>query len=143
MLYQKGDSVKGFEELTLELTDWCPSKCLHCSSESSPSCTNGLPYELMLRLIKEAGQLGAAKVSLGGGEPTASENFFPIVHQVIKTGMFVEVFTCGLSTTTKGITSLPHRIIKNCAGTKGIKFIFSFHGSNAHTGVYRDRHENQ
>ncbi|MBN1807304.1 MAG: radical SAM protein [Sedimentisphaerales bacterium] len=125
--------MKGFEELTLELTDWCPSKCLHCSSESSPSCTNGLPYELTVCLIKEAGKLGAAKVSLGGGEPTADENFLPVVHQVLETGMLVEVFTCGLFSTTQGTTSLPPTIIESCAGIKGIKFIFSFHGASAET----------
>src|SRR4030042_3809273 len=96
MFLKKGDYVKGFEELTLELTDWCPLKCLHCSSGSSPSCTNGLPCELALCLVDDAGRLGAAKVSLGGGEPTASESFLPVVRQVLETGMLVEVFTCGL-----------------------------------------------
>ncbi len=123
--------MKGFEELTLELTDWCPSKCLHCSSGSGPSCTNGLPYEVALRLVDEAGQLGAAKVSLGGGEPTAGESFFPVVRRVLEMGMLVEVFTCGLASTTHGITSLPPAIIESCAGIKGIKFIFSFHGASA------------
>jgi len=123
--------VKGFEELTLELTDWCPSKCLHCSSGSGPNCTNKLTYEVALRLVNEAGQLGAAKLSLGGGEPTACESFLPIVRRTLETGMLVEVFTCGLATTTHGITSLPPAIIESCAGIKGIKFIFSFHGASA------------
>ena len=128
--------MKGFEELTLELTDWCPSECLHCSSVSGPSCTNSLPRELSLRLVDEAGQLGAAKVSLGGGEPTASDIFFPVARRVLESGMLLEVFTCGLSKTTKGITSLPTTIIENCAGLKDIKFIFSFHGATAHTHDY-------
>lgn len=136
MLFRKSDSVKGFEELTLELTDWCPSKCLHCSSGSDPSCTNGLPYELALRLVNEAGQLGAAKVSLGGGEPTACESFFPVVRRVLETGMLVEVFTCGLASTTHGITSLPLAIIESCTGLRGVKFIFSFHGATAQTHDY-------
>jgi len=128
--------VKGFEELTIELTDWCPSKCLHCSSGSGPSCTSELPYELALGLVNEAGQLGAAKVSLGGGEPTACESFLPVVRRALETGMLVEVFTCGLATTTHGITSLPPAIIESCAGIKGIKFIFSFHGATAQTHDY-------
>ena len=136
MLFRKSDSVKGFEELTLELTDWCPSKCLHCSSGSSPSCTNGLPYELALRLVNEAERLGAAKVSLGGGEPTASESFLPIVRRVLESGMLLEVFTCGLAATIQGITSLPLAIIESCAGLRGVKFIFSFHGATAQTHDY-------
>lgn len=136
MLFRKSDSVKGFEELTLELTDWCQSKCLHCSSGSSSSCTNGLPYELALRLVNEAGQLGAAKVSLGGGEPTASESFLPVVRRVLESGMLLEVFTCGLAATIQGITSLPLAIIESCTGLRGVKFIFSFHGASAQTHDY-------
>jgi radical SAM protein with 4Fe4S-binding SPASM domain len=92
-----------------------------------------LPYELTVRLVKEAGQLGAVKVSLGGGEPTADENFLPVVYRVLETGMLVEVFTCGIASTTQDIISLPPTIIESCAGIKGIKFIFSFHGASAET----------
>jgi radical SAM protein with 4Fe4S-binding SPASM domain len=131
MLFQKGDSVKGFEELTLELTDWCPSKCLHCSSGSGQSCSNTLPHELALCLVDEAGRLGAAKVSLGGGEPTASESFLPVIRKTIEREMLVEVFTCGLSIAPNGVSSLPIPIIEACAGLKGVKFIFSFHAATA------------
>ncbi len=136
MLFRKGNSVKGFEELTLELTDWCPSECLHCSSSSSPSCTNSLRRDLALRLVYEAGRLGAAKVSLGGGEPTASDSFFPVVRRVLESGMLLEVFTCGLTTTNHCIASIPSAIIDKCSGLKGIKFIFSFHGATAQTHDY-------
>jgi len=128
--------VKGFEELTLELTDWCPSKCLHCSSGSSPSCMNGLPCELALRLVDEAGRLGAEKVSLGGGEPTASKSFLPVVRRAVGQEMFVEVFTCGLTARSDGASSLPTTIFDGCAGLKGVKFIFSFHGATAHSHDY-------
>lgn len=136
MLLEKGDSVKGFEELTLELTDWCPSKCLHCSSGSGPNCKNELPHDLALRLVDEARQLGAAKVSLGGGEPTASESFLPVVRRTVKQQMLVEVFTCGLTATSDGGDSLPTAIIEGCAGLKDVKFIFSFHGATGQTHDY-------
>jgi radical SAM protein with 4Fe4S-binding SPASM domain len=128
--------MKGFEELTLELTDWCPSKCLHCSSGSGPNCRNWLPRELALCLVDEARRLGAAKVSLGGGEPTASESFLPVVHRAIEQRMFVEVFTCGLTATSDGVDSLPAAIVENCDGLKGVKFIFSFHGATVQTHDY-------
>ena len=136
MLFRKDNSVKGFEELTLELTDWCPSECLHCSSESGPNCTNRLPHKLALRLVEDAERLGAAKVSLGGGEPTASESFLPVVRRVLESGMLLEVFTCGLAATIQGITSLPLAIIESCTGLRGVKFIFSFHGATAQTHDY-------
>ena len=128
--------MKGFQELTLELTDWCPSQCLHCSSRSSPSCTNLLEPDLALRLVNEAGRFGAAKISLGGGEPTASDSFLPVVRRALESGMLLEIFTCGLSKTDKGIASLPRAVIENCSGLKDIKFIFSFHGATANTHDY-------
>jgi len=90
-----------------------------------------LPYEIALRLVDEAALLHAAKVSLGGGEPTASESFLPVVRRVLETGMLLEVFTCGLAANTQGITSLPPAIIESCTGLRGVKFIFSFHGATA------------
>ena len=128
--------MKGFEELTLELTDWCPSKCLHCSSGSGFSCTNGLQHGLVLRLVDEAGDMGATKVSLGGGEPTASRIFLPIIQRVLERGMLLEVFTCGLATNSQGIVSLSTTTIERCANLKGVKFIFSFHGATARIHDY-------
>ncbi len=128
--------MKGFEELTLELTDWCPSKCLHCSSKSGPNCKNNLPQKLLLDLIDEAKLLGAQKISLGGGEPTSSENFMPVVLRVTKRNMLLEVFSCGLSVVDNHLESLPVSLLKNLEGLKDIKFIFSIHGATAQTHDY-------
>jgi radical SAM protein with 4Fe4S-binding SPASM domain len=50
--------------------------------------------------------------------------------------MLVEVFTCGLTATPDGVASLPAAIIEDCAGLKGVKFIFSFHGATVQTHDY-------
>ena len=61
------------------------------------------------------------------------ENFLPVVRRTIERRMLVEVFTCGLTVTPEGVDSLPTAIIEGCAGLRGVKFIFSFHGATAQT----------
>jgi len=125
-----GKAMEGFEELTIELTDWCPSRCLHCSSSSSPTCNNHLETKLVLQLIDEAIRLGAKKISFGGGEPTASKSFVPAVARAVTSGVSVEVFTCGLGIFRGQLQGLKSEIVNACKDLHGVKFIFSFHGAS-------------
>jgi radical SAM protein with 4Fe4S-binding SPASM domain len=122
--------MDGIEELTIELTDWCPSKCLHCSSNSSPACNNHLETKLVLQLIDESIKLGAKKISFGGGEPTASKSFLPAVMRATTLGASVEVFTCGLARNGRQLQGIKSEVINACKQIRGAKFIFSFHGAS-------------
>ena len=123
--------MQKLEELMLELTDWCPLKCLHCSSYSSPICKNYLSKKLGLQLVKEAASLGAKKVSFGGGEPTTAKTFMPILKQVVDLGMEGEIYTCGITGGTQTLHSFPAITINKYKEIKGIKFIFSIHGATS------------
>jgi radical SAM protein with 4Fe4S-binding SPASM domain len=125
-----GEAMEDFEELTIELTDWCPSRCLHCSSNSSPTCNNHLETKLVLQLIDESIKLGAKKISFGGGEPTASKSFVPAVARAVTSGVSVEVFTCGLGIFGGQLQGLKSEIVNACKQLHGVKFIFSFHGAS-------------
>lgn len=131
-----GETMEGFEELTIELTDWCPSRCLHCSSNSSPACNNHLETKLALQLIDEAVRLGAKKISLGGGEPTAVKSFVPAVTHSVTSGVLVEVFTCGLGRYGGQLQGLKSETINACKELRGVKFIFSFHGAGENVHDY-------
>jgi len=128
--------MDGFEELTLELTDWCPAECLHCSSNSNPVCDNRLPEDLALRLVEEVARIGARKVSFGGGEPVAAESFPPVVERVAVLGMRSEVFTCGVVGSGESLSVLPGDILNLCKKLPAIKFIFSVHGATADVHDY-------
>jgi radical SAM protein with 4Fe4S-binding SPASM domain len=128
--------MDGFEELTIELTDWCPSRCLHCSSNSSPKCNNHLETKLVLQLIDESIKLGAKKISFGGGEPTASKSFVPAVARALTSGVSVEVFTCGLGMFGGQLQGLKSEIVNACKDIHGVKFIFSFHGVSENVHDY-------
>lgn len=120
--------MDGFEELSIELTDRCPLRCLHCSSMSGPACKNQLSRKISLQLVEEAAAIGATKISFGGGEPTIADHFIEILTKVNNMGMHAEVFTCGIYLLDDRRCSLPDDIINYCGGLKQVKFIFSIHG---------------
>ena len=131
-----GNAMEGLNELTLELTSWCPLRCLHCSSNSGPACEVRLEEDIVLRLIKEAASLKTKKVSFGGGEPTAAKTFVPALTRVIDLGMSAEIFTCGLVGCGKSLHSFSSELIKNCKKLPGVKFIFSIYGATAEIHDY-------
>ena len=122
-----------FQELTLELTDWCPLECIHCSSNSGLGCGNRLETEFALELVTAAARLGAEKISFGGGEPTACESFRTVITRAVDLGMSAEVFTCGLGLAAEEPRGLDEGIIEVCKELVGAKFIFSIHGATAET----------
>ncbi|RKY10058.1 MAG: hypothetical protein DRP56_01755 [Planctomycetota bacterium] len=121
------EKMKDFEELSLELTDCCPLNCMHCSSNSGPSCTNSLPSNLVKKLVDEAALLGASKISLGGGEPAIAENFFSVLSYISKKNIPVEIFTSGITNFSTDIESYSDEIIENLSTYNKLKLIFSIY----------------
>ena len=128
--------MDGFEELTIELTDWCPAECLHCSSNSSPACNKCLSEDIALRLVEEVAHRDARKVSFGGGEPVAAESFPTVVARVTELDMCAEVFTCGMVGSGESLSILPGDTLNFCKRLPGVKFIFSVHGATADVHDY-------
>lgn len=58
------------EELSIELSNRCLLRCIHCSSGSQPmAMPNELSHFKIFKLISHARQLGATVLSLSGGDP--------------------------------------------------------------------------
>ena len=121
--------MQNLQELTLELTDYCPSECLHCSSSSCLTCFNYLRDETALHLVNEAALLGAKLISFGGGEPTSSNIFIKVLKHVVDLNLSAEVFTCGFLNNRDALDHLPNDIMDNCKKLPKVKFIFSIHGA--------------
>ncbi len=121
--------MEGLEELTLELCDRCPQRCLHCSSNSSPGCAHEVNIDHSLRLIREAAALGTRKLSLGGGEPLLSAHLRQVLDAAARFDMHVEIFTCGLASLPPRLNPIPGRLLQHWSSLAHLKVIFSLQGA--------------
>mgnify|MGYP004683107457 CR=1 FL=1 len=56
-------------EISIEILQRCPNRCIYCSSHSNPQATHIIPLEIIKRVIDDAKALGCKTVCLSGGEP--------------------------------------------------------------------------
>jgi len=119
------------QEVVLELTDWCPQHCRHCSSSSGRHCANHLGRDLSFRLLREATVLGAQVAGFGGGEPTASPIFGDVLQEASALGLRVEVYTCGVGANVRGPSPLAESVVASLAVIEEGKVIFSVHAPDA------------
>ncbi len=80
--------------LELEITGRCQLACRHCYAESGPTVGHGtMSADDWCALLTEAASLGATRVQLIGGEPTAHPEFERLLGHAIRVGLAVEVFS--------------------------------------------------
>ncbi len=82
-------------ELTLELGNFCPLACLHCSQDAGPFRSESLSLEKALEVVREARTLGADTIAISGGEPLCSPNVIPICEFAKLLGLRVFIYTAG------------------------------------------------
>lgn len=83
-------------EVDLQITNRCPLTCDHCVYDSSMEAPQGLPFDVLPRLIDEAVELGASQVSITGGEPFVRDDLTDVVALIAGRGVEVCVQTSGL-----------------------------------------------
>jgi MoaA/NifB/PqqE/SkfB family radical SAM enzyme len=82
-------------ELRIELLQKCTLACIHCSAESSPSASRSLKPDLVIRLLREAQELGLERVIFTGGEPLIDPNLLEYVGEAHRLGVRSTIFTAG------------------------------------------------
>jgi radical SAM protein with 4Fe4S-binding SPASM domain len=122
--------LRELREIKIELTQECPLACVHCSTNSNRKQTSALPKDVILRLLREAAELGVTKVVFTGGEPLISPSLFDAVALASSLGMSATVYTSGILDNHLNPMSLDLAIKLVNAGVA--RFIFS---------VYSDRSE--
>ena len=81
------------------ITTWrCDLTCLHCLQGHPAECAD-FPIELLPRLLKQARQFGASKVSLTGGEPHLHPQFEALVATSVRAGYSWSIVSNGQQTT--------------------------------------------
>lgn len=94
---KNGEYQYPLEEISLELSNRCYAKCLHCSSSSSlQKMENELEPEEWIDLMYQAKILGASIVSFSGGDPLAYPFWQIMVEEAVSKGFEVLFYTCGI-----------------------------------------------
>ena len=56
-------------EISIEILQRCPNRCIYCSSHSNPQATHLISFEIIKGVVDDAKALGCKTVCLSGGEP--------------------------------------------------------------------------
>jgi radical SAM protein with 4Fe4S-binding SPASM domain len=77
------------------LTNACNLKCKHCYQRAGTPAPDELTLEEKRKVVNELADAGVVSIAFSGGEPLMHPDFFPIVAEARKRGMFVAVATNG------------------------------------------------
>lgn len=103
-------------EITIELTQQCPNRCIYCSSFSDMRKTERLDYDCICRVVDDAKELGAKIVSLSGGEPFLREDISDIVDYIHVRGLKVRLYSSGIYYTDGKFLSIPSILLEAIKG---------------------------
>lgn len=84
------------KDVSIEITQKCVNRCIHCSSCSTEECTMMLQLDTMCRLIHGLQRLKVQRVCLSGGEPFLHPDIVEIVKQISDCNIIVDIYSCGI-----------------------------------------------
>lgn len=111
-------------EISIEILQRCPNRCIYCSSHSNPHATHIIPLEIIKRVIDDAKALGCKTVCLSGGEPFLHPQIIEIVSYIAKQELACYVYTSGIYMEDEVYSSLPNDCIEAIRGMVN-KIIFN------------------
>ena len=100
-------------EITIEVTQRCPNRCIYCSSLSDATKTQYLDYDTICRVVDDAKSLGAKSVSLSGGEPFLHLDIIKIAEYIHAQGLQCNLYSSGIVMSENGMpTSVSTKILE-------------------------------
>lgn len=111
-------------EISIEILQRCPNRCIYCSSHSNPQANHIIPLEIIKRVIDDAKSLGCKTVCLSGGEPFLHPQIIEIVSYIAKQHLACYIYTSGIYMEDDVYSSLPNNSIEAIRGMVN-KIIFN------------------
>lgn len=112
-------------EISIEILQRCPNRCIYCSSHSNPQATNIIPFETIKNVIDDANFLGCKTVCLSGGEPFLHPHILDIVSYIACRQMDCYIYTSGIYMDEENhYSSIPLNYIESIRGM-ATKVIFN------------------
>ena len=103
-------------EISIEILQRCPNRCIYCSSHSNPQATHLIPFEIIKNVIDDAKNLGCKTVCLSGGEPFLHPQILDIISYIAKQQLICYVYTSGIYMKDEVYSSLPNEYIEAIRG---------------------------
>ena len=103
-------------EISIEILQRCPNRCIYCSSHSNPQATHIIPFEIIKNVIDDAKSLGCKTVCLSGGEPFLHPHILKIISYIAKLQLTCYVYTSGIYMKDEVYSSLPNEYIEAIRG---------------------------
>ena len=94
-------------EITIEVTQQCPNRCIYCSSLSDLEKTEAMDIKTVRKVVDDAKALGAESVSLSGGEPFLRDDIVDIVGYIYSKGFKVRIYSSGIYYVNGCYASIP------------------------------------
>ena len=103
-------------EISIEILQRCPNRCIYCSSHSNPQATHIISFEIIKNVIDDAKSLGCKTVCLSGGEPFLHPQILDIISYIAKQQLICYVYTSGIYMKNEVYSSLPNEYIEAIRG---------------------------
>lgn len=103
-------------EISIEILQRCPNRCIYCSSHSNPQATHLIPFKIIKNIIDDAKCLGCKTVCLSGGEPFLHPQILDIISYIAKKRLTCYVYTSGIYMKDDVYSSLPNEYIEAIRG---------------------------
>jgi len=119
-------------EISIEITQQCPNRCIHCSSCSSWLTTQYIPFEVLKSVIEDAAALGARTICLSGGEPFLHPDIVKVVRLINSFGLSCSIYTSGIWSDGKSYHSIPLKLVR-AVKHNNVKLIVNYEASDGKT----------
>lgn len=107
--------MKELFEVTIEVLQRCPNRCIYCSSWSSLDKDEALDFDTICGIVDDAAELGAKLINLSGGEPLLRPDIVDIMDYIKSKGMRIRLYTSGIYY-DQGYKSIPVTLLKAIGG---------------------------
>jgi MoaA/NifB/PqqE/SkfB family radical SAM enzyme len=79
----------------IEINDFCPNNCLHCSSYSSPNGVTSIPPHDFFQIVDVLSSLKYKRIVLLGGEPLLNGHINNYITYMFNKGFEINIYTSG------------------------------------------------
>jgi MoaA/NifB/PqqE/SkfB family radical SAM enzyme len=121
------------KDVSIEITQKCVNRCIHCSSCSTEECTMTLQLDTIRRVVQGLQRLKAERVCLSGGEPFLHPDIVEIVKLISDCNIIVDIYSCGIAKDAGGPKPLSLELLLTMKKVGLRSLLFNLQSTNENT----------